>query len=128
LLCFALFCFVLLLLLLLLSAFQRQQTTATSPDPQGGAHGCAPFSDRAMDGESENPRDTDVVPFALSRKRLSLVTFFGKTKKVTRLQAEAFASAVCRGAEQNHTSERLRSGQATPIPTAAGTTPTTPRP
>ena len=24
-------------------------------DPEGGVHGCTPFSDRAMDGESENP-------------------------------------------------------------------------
>ena len=29
---------------------------AVSLNPKGGVHGCTPFSDRAMDGESENPR------------------------------------------------------------------------
>ena len=42
-------------------------------NPEGGAHGCAPFSDRAMDGESENRDRPAHCGCALSRKAL----FFG---------------------------------------------------
>ena len=37
------------------------QSGASSADPEGAAHGWAAFSDRAMDGESENPLETRVA-------------------------------------------------------------------
>jgi hypothetical protein len=45
-------------------------------DPEGGAHGCAPFFDRAMDGESKNPDSNETLGLLRREKRFSLVRFF----------------------------------------------------
>ena len=37
------------------------EAAASFADPKGAAHGWAAFSDRAMDGESENPLETHVA-------------------------------------------------------------------
>jgi hypothetical protein len=43
-----------------------------APDPKGGGHGWPPFSDRAMDGEYENPEG-----YSGRRIDLSKVVSFG---------------------------------------------------
>jgi hypothetical protein len=42
-------------------ASEDADTKHAPADPEGGAHGCAPFSDLATDGESENPVDNAIV-------------------------------------------------------------------
>ena len=42
-------------------------------DPEGCAHGCAPFFDRAMDGESKNPRSNESIGVPCTGKAF----FFG---------------------------------------------------
>ena len=50
--------------------------------PNGRRTGSAPFSDRAMDGESENPRVNADQVLALSKKALSFGYFsLGSAKK-----------------------------------------------
>ncbi len=64
--------------------FRFEQPTA-HPDPKGAAHGCAAFSDRAMDGESENPLNHSVNQIDSSRKAVSFGYFsLGQQRKVTR--------------------------------------------
>src|SRR5688500_15954232 len=58
-----------------------------SRHPEGGRHGCRPFSDRAMDGESENGDDPThpLSGFDLTRKVLSFGYFsLHQQRKVTR--------------------------------------------
>lgn len=75
----------------LLLPFHYHPATGRVGHPEGGRHGCRPFSDRAMDGESENGDGTahSLSGFDVTRKVLSLVTFFAPAKKVTRRQAKA---------------------------------------
>jgi hypothetical protein len=55
---------------------------ARHPNPEGGAHGCAPFSDRAMDGEYENTEGLSGRRIDLSgRPFLFGDFFFGPAKK-----------------------------------------------
>jgi hypothetical protein len=42
-------------------ASKNLDATSTSEDPEGGAQGCAPFFDRAMDGESKNPDSNETL-------------------------------------------------------------------
>jgi hypothetical protein len=52
-------------------------TTTEYADPKGGAHGCAPFSDRAKDwrvGKSRRNQPPSVC--SVEKGRFSLVTFF----------------------------------------------------
>jgi hypothetical protein len=64
------------------AAFLRGRTTTHIPDPEGGGHGCPPFSDLAMDGESENSRNITVGRFAPSGKALFFGSFLlGQQKK-----------------------------------------------
>ncbi|MFC3551931.1 hypothetical protein ACFOLC_13050 [Lysobacter cavernae] len=65
------------------------------PDPKGGVHGCTPFSDRARDGESENPLNSSDHLIGLSRAAVSFGYFsLGKQRKVTRPRQRAEALAV----------------------------------
>ena len=58
-------------------------------DPTGDAHGCASFSDRAMDGESENSRVSSVEVLALSRKAAFFwLLFFAALAKKSDSDAE----------------------------------------
>jgi hypothetical protein len=59
------------------SLFASRVTDAprTYPDPKGGMHGCMPFSDRAVDGESENPLGNETLLIASSGKALSFGYF-----------------------------------------------------
>jgi hypothetical protein len=54
-------------------------------DPEGGRHGCRPFSDETWMSRQKirNAVSACRTP-AVSRKALSLVTFFVPAKKVTR--------------------------------------------
>ena len=65
--------------------------------PEGGRHGCRPFSDQAMDGLSENG-DGIARPlsgFDVTRKVLSFGYFsLHQQRKVTRRQAKALRSSV----------------------------------
>jgi hypothetical protein len=66
------------------------------PDPRSAAHGCAAFSDRATDGESENPGTNDKWGCLLEE-----AFFFGsfllalskRNEHARRRRVEAFASA-----------------------------------
>jgi len=60
-------------------------------DPEGGVHGCTPFSDRAMDGESENPMETELASEQCRGRPLSLLTFFAAAKKVSRRRRKRLA-------------------------------------
>jgi hypothetical protein len=73
-----------------------------TPDPKGGAQGCAPFFDQAKDGLSKNPRARPDESGGVSRQALSLVTFFGPAKKVTRRKAEALAWRSKKEQPQRH--------------------------
>jgi hypothetical protein len=66
--------------------FSTLRLQSASGHPEGGRHGCRPFSDQATDGLSENGDDNPhpLSEVELTRKVLSLVTFFAPAKKVTR--------------------------------------------
>ena len=51
--------------------------------PGGRRTGCAAFSDRTMDGESENPLKTRLASVPCRGSPLSLLTFFAGAKKVS---------------------------------------------
>ncbi|WP_226470584.1 hypothetical protein, partial [Luteimonas panaciterrae] len=59
-----------------LSASEKSLSPFTTRDPEGGAQGCAPFFDRAMDGESKNPDSNESMGLLRRGKRFSLVRFF----------------------------------------------------
>jgi hypothetical protein len=61
------------------------------------------FPTEPWNGESENPRNNEPFGLPFSGKRFSLVTFFGKTKKVTRRQAEALL-LICLPARKSRAS------------------------
>jgi hypothetical protein len=61
-------------------ASKDADTKQASADPEGGVHGCTPFSDLAMDGESENPVDNDAA-WRVLEKAFSLVRFFCALQK-----------------------------------------------
>src|SRR5688500_19529307 len=64
---------------------QRLLLTEIFLDPEGGRHGCRPFSDETWMSRQKIRNDlNDRHTPALSRKALSLVTFFVPAKKVTR--------------------------------------------
>jgi len=75
----------------------------SSGHPEGGRHGCRPFSDQAMDGLSENGDGTARVLSGVdvARKVLSFGYFsLHQQRKVTRLQAKAFD--LLRKQDQTH--------------------------
>jgi hypothetical protein len=82
---------------LLLLPLPLQASRIHSPGhPEGGRHGCRPFSDQAMDGLSENGDGTThaLSDFEVTRKVLSFGYFsLHQQRKVTRRKAKALCSS-----------------------------------
>ena len=63
--------------------FPERRMRSASGHPEGGRHGCRPFSDQAMDGLSENGDDTTqfLSDFDVTSRCFLLVTFLCTSKE-----------------------------------------------
>ena len=75
-------------------ALHSNQSHFASRRPEGRRTGSAPFSDRAMDGESENPRVSSDQVLALSKRALSFGYFSLGSAKKSGSRAEGVRKAV----------------------------------